>query len=86
MQQLFAENCDRCHPSQQQIDLHTLIPEDIAGDQYYVVPGSSADSFLWDIVSGQSIVQMPLATDVGLLPLETVDAIREWIDSGASLE
>lgn len=83
VQQLFAENCNSCHPSQNQIDLVLLVEEDLAGGQFYVIPGNAADSYLWQVVSGGTITPMP---PTGLLDPAVVEPIRGWIDAGASLE
>lgn len=83
MEQLFTDNCDRCHPAQQGLDLHTGIPEDIAGDQLFVVPGDSENSLMWLQVSGQTTLNMPLD---GTLDLGVVAPMQEWIDAGAVVD
>ncbi len=80
MERFFAEQCDACHPSQQGLDLHTGIPEDIATYQYYVKPGEPDQSRLWLSISG------PYATmpyQAPLLPAEVIEPVRVWIENGA---
>lgn len=84
VQQLFVDHCDRCHPAQQGIDLHTDVPYDAEYYQRLVKPGDPDASVLWLVVSGGSVLQMPL--DEGLLPIETVQPIHDWIEAGASFE
>ncbi|MCA9491322.1 MAG: hypothetical protein KC621_15430 [Myxococcales bacterium] len=80
MERLFEDHCDVCHPSQAGFNLHVAIPADIANATgRYVVPGDAQASSLWRSVSDQG-VDMPLG---GLLPLETVDPVRVWIEAGA---
>ncbi|MEQ1501023.1 MAG: hypothetical protein ABMB14_02280 [Myxococcota bacterium] len=86
MEALFVDHCDRCHPAQQGIDLHTAIPADVAtttGARLYLVPGDPDNSLIWLEVSGQYTTQMPYD---GLLPIETVDPMRVWIEAGAPVE
>jgi len=84
VQQLFVDHCDRCHPAQQGIDLHVDVPYDAGYYQRLVKPGEPDKSVLWLVVSGGSVLEMPL--DTGLLPIETVQAIHDWIEAGASFE
>jgi hypothetical protein len=87
VQQLFVDNCDRCHPSLQYVDLHVDVAADIeSGGGLYVVPGDPDNSLLWQLVSNPSPFQSAMPYDTGVLPLETVDPIREWIANGALLE
>jgi hypothetical protein len=86
VQDLFVDHCDRCHPSVQYLDLRTEIPLDIAKYQYLVKPGDPDGSVLWQVVSAPNASQIPMPFDSGLLPLVTVDAIRQWIADGASLQ
>lgn len=85
VQQLFTDQCSRCHPVTNGIDLVPLIEEDLAGGHYYVVPGSADESYLWKVVAGQTAYNMPPPPEE-VLPLPTVVAIRDWIDAGALLE
>ena len=84
VQQLFVDHCDRCHPAQQGLDLHTAIPYDAGYYQRLVKPGDPDSSVLWLVVSGGTILEMPL--DTGLLPLPTVQPIHDWIAAGASFD
>lgn len=87
VQELFVDHCDRCHPSMQYVDLHVDIAADVTSAAgYYVVPGDPDNSVLWQLVSAPSPFQSAMPYDTGLLPLATVDPIREWIAAGAPLE
>lgn len=83
MESLFVDHCDSCHPAQQGLDLHTGIPEDIAGDQLFVVPGNPDASLMWLEVSGQSTLTMPLD---GVLDAAVVEPMRVWIEAGAVVD
>lgn len=80
MEQLFTEHCDVCHPATAGFNLHSAIANDITGGfGAYVVPFDPDGSRLWRAVSGQGLDMPPGA----LLPLETVDPMRVWIEAGA---
>lgn len=88
MERLFADHCDRCHPAQNGIDLHaeaidhTTTPT--PGYLPWITPGEPDESWMWLMVSGQAgLSRMP---SDGLLPLETVDPMRVWIENGAPFE
>ena len=84
----FEAECNQCHST-----TLPILPDDVeadiasgAGD--LVVAGSSADSSLWRVISGElgpdDFDVMPLGT--GPLPASETSFIAEWIDNGASLE
>ena len=86
VKQLFAAHCDSCHPSRNGFDLDVRIEQDIEGALgEYVVPGSAQGSFLWQVVSGASLLYMP-PEPAGLLDPAVVEPVRAWIDAGAPLE
>lgn len=88
MQLLIADNCARCHPSVNGIDLVAELPNQttatITGYLPWVTPGQPDQSWMWLLVSGQ-VPTIPMPAD-GWLPLETVDPIRVWIEDGAPFE
>jgi hypothetical protein len=87
MERLFADNCDRCHPSQNGIDLRTVAQHTTTPVTTYlpwVTPGDPDQSWMWVMVSGQAGLTIMPAD--GLLPLETVDPMRVWIENGAPFE
>jgi hypothetical protein len=76
VEQLYVDHCDICHPSISFIDLHTETLD-------YVIPGDAENSILWQDVSGMSTSPMPQS---GLLPLEDVAHVKEWIEAGAVVD
>jgi hypothetical protein len=88
MEQMFVDHCDRCHPSQQGVDLHIVIPEDVTtGAQAYVVCGDSASSFLYQAITGQITAPpflMPYDRTEPLPASETAH-VAVWIDAGCPL-
>jgi hypothetical protein len=84
VQQLFTEHCDVCHPSMQDVELR----EAATSGYPYVIPGDANASYLWQVVSGNSILRMPPNPPLGtgLLPIETVQCVHDWIEAGASFE
>ena len=50
VEQFFAENCDTCHPTTTDLDLHAAIADDVqSGAGAYVVAGDAANSLArWD--------------------------------------
>lgn len=88
MERLFVDHCDRCHPAQNGVDLHTDLANHtttpVTTYLPWVTPGDPDQSWMWVLVSGQAGIQM--MPDDGLLPLETVDPMRVWIEDGAPFE
>ena len=78
---LFRQNCVSCHgPSQQTSGLRLDRKSSVLGRRG-VVPGSSANSFLFHRVSGNAYgLQMP---PTGALRPEQISIIKTWIDQGA---
>ena len=80
---MVTEQCDRCHPAQQGIDLHAELRSESAHATPWIVPGDPDGSYLWQVVSGGTFIEMPLD---GLLPIETVQCVHDWIEAGAVVE
>lgn len=84
IQPLFRQNCVGCHgPSQQinglRLDRRSSV---LKPGLRRVVPGSSANSFLYHRVSGAEFgLQMP---PTGALKLEQIALVKAWIDQGAA--
>jgi hypothetical protein len=89
VQQLFVDHCDRCHPSQQYVDLHEAVPADILDTSYdyFVIAGDPDGSKLYRLLTNPQVpTESPMPFDTDPLPLETSDAIRVWIENGAVLD
>jgi hypothetical protein len=85
VQALFADHCDSCHPATNGVDLHVSVPDDVAsGAGELVVSGDPEASALWRAVGGSSLSEM-MPTSGRLAP-QTVEHVRIWIQSGASIE
>lgn len=80
---ILRQNCFGCHgPSQQMSGLRLDRKSSVfKGGMRRVVPGSSANSFLYHRVSGSAFgLQMP---PTGPLRAEQIATIKAWIDEGA---
>lgn len=74
MDAFFADHCDSCHPSTNNIDLRADIDS-------YVVAGDPDASTIWEAVQALSIsIMMPPS---GRLPDETIEHVEAWILDGA---
>lgn len=82
VQQLIDNHCAVCHPATNGVDLRAGITDPTSG---YVVPGDPDASYLWQVVSGGTLLLMPPVPD-GPLPAETVQCIHDWIADGASFQ
>lgn len=86
IQPILRENCFGCHgPSQQlrgiRVDQRrSLMPNRVGANGARIIPGNSAASRLYSVLTGQQGVQMPPAGPLTPAQLET---IRTWIDQGA---
>lgn len=84
---IFADHCYGCHSADVKmggLDLHT--PEGIlkgGQDGKVIVPGKSAESRLFLMISGKLAPQMPMAGPK--LTSEDIAAIGAWIDAGAKM-
>jgi len=84
VEQMFVDHCDGCHVDGGSggFDLHVAIDAELnGGTPYYVVPGSAADSVLWQALLGTgAVAAMPPS---GVLQTELIAHVEEWINSGA---
>ena len=78
---IFRQNCVPCHgPTQQNRGLR-LDRRSVVLGRRGMVPGSSANSFLFHRIAGNAYgLQMP---PTGALRSEQIDTIKAWIDQGA---
>ena len=85
--QIFADHCYGCHSSDVQMGgLNLQTAEGIRkGGEHgkTVVPGNSAESRLYLMVSGKVNPQMPMAGPK--LSSDDIAAIKSWIDDGAKM-
>jgi ankyrin repeat protein len=82
VQPILRENCVECHGPQKQragmrIDRKSSVMKDFSRR---VVPGSSANSFLYHRIMGEYGSQMP---PDGALKADQIAIIKAWIDQGA---
>src|SRR5580704_7887753 len=78
---IFRQNCVGCHGPAQQISGLRLDRKSAVLTRRGVVPGSSANSFLFYRISGTAYgIQMP---PTGPLRPEQISTIKTWIDQGA---
>ena len=78
---VLRQNCIGCHGPTQQSSGLRLDRKSVVLGRRGVVPGSSANSFLFHRISGNAYgMQMP---PTGPLRPEQIDLIRTWIDQGA---
>jgi ankyrin repeat protein len=78
---VLRQNCTGCHGAVQQISGLRLDRRSAALGRKAVVPGSSANSFLYHRISGNAYgMQMP---PTGALRPEQIDTLKRWIDQGA---
>ncbi len=81
VQPILRQNCVGCHGPTQQISGLRLDRKSSVLGRRGVVPGSSANSFLFHRVSGNAYgMQMP---PTGPLRPELIETIKTWIDQGA---
>src|SRR6266478_4392249 len=81
VQPILRQNCVGCHGPSQQISGLRLDRKSAVFTRRGVVPGSSANSFLYYRVSGNAYgMQMP---PTGALRAEQINTIKAWIDQGA---
>src|SRR6185437_2703555 len=84
IQSIFEKSCWNCHSASTQLSkLNLATREDaVKGGQHGVVlvPGNSAKSRLFKLVSGAEKPAMPLG---GSLTAEEIESIRLWIEQGA---
>ncbi|MGH9675452.1 MAG: c-type cytochrome domain-containing protein [Bryobacteraceae bacterium] len=82
---VFAAKCTGCHASG--VKLGSLVLDDyeavMRGGAHgpIVVPGKSAESKLYLVITGQATPAMPM--DGTQLAAGQIDAIKNWIDAGA---
>src|SRR5258706_1892231 len=78
---ILRQNCVSCHGPSQHISGLRLDRKSSVLNRRGVVPGSSANSFLYYRVSGSAYgMQMP---PTGALRPEQINTIKTWIDQGA---
>jgi ankyrin repeat protein len=78
---ILRQNCTGCHGPTQQISGLRLDRRSAVLARKGVVPGSSANSFLYHRISGNEYgMQMP---PTGPLRPEQIKTVKEWIDQGA---
>ena len=78
---ILRQNCVGCHGPAQQVSGLRLDRRSAVLSRKGVVPGSSANSFLFHRVSGNAYgMQMP---PTGALRPEQINTIKTWIDQGA---
>src|SRR5579871_412542 len=82
---IFAANCAGCHAATVRmgsLDLDTFEGLQKGGHSGpVIIPGKSADSRLYQMITGQITPSMPL--NGKRLPDADIEAIRLWIDAGA---
>src|SRR5205807_4264800 len=79
---ILRQNCFGCHGPSQQISGLRLDRRSAVLGRKAVVPGSSANSFLFHRISGTAYgPQMP---PTGALRAEHVNTLKLWIDQGAA--
>ncbi|HXA50122.1 MAG TPA: ankyrin repeat domain-containing protein [Candidatus Acidoferrum sp.] len=79
---ILRQNCFGCHGPSQQISGLRLDRKSAVLGRKAVVPGSSANSFLFHRISGTAYgAQMP---PTGALRAEHVNTLKLWIDQGAA--
>src|SRR5437588_5386324 len=78
---ILRQNCIGCHGPSQQISGLRLDRRSAVLSRKGVVPGSSANSFLYHRISGTEYgMQMP---PTGPLRAEQISTLKTWIDQGA---
>src|SRR5215813_11579020 len=81
VQPIFRQNCIGCHGPAQQISGLRLDRKSSVFGRRGVVPGTSANSFVYHRISGSEYgMQMP---PTGPLRPEQIATIKTWIDQGA---
>ncbi len=82
---IFSERCLGCHAAS--VKMGTLNLETYDGLQQggthssLVVPGKSAESRLYLLITGKAMPAMPM--DGGKLTAQQIETVRAWIDAGA---
>jgi hypothetical protein len=83
---IFSERCLGCHAAS--VKMGSLNLETYDGFQQggthtsLVVPGKSADSRLYLLITGKAMPAMPM--DGGKLSAQQIETVRAWIDAGAA--
>jgi WD40 repeat protein len=83
---IFSERCLGCHAAS--VKMGSLNLETYDGFQQggthtsLVVPGKSAESRLYLLITGKAMPAMPM--DGGKLSAEQIETVRAWIDAGAA--
>lgn len=82
--QVFARNCTGCHSASAKVGGLNLESSDtlLQGGKKgaAIVPGKSAESRLFLMMTGQAQPAMPIG---GKVPAADIETVRRWIDSGA---
>ena len=87
VQEMFADQCTvACHNDGWGYDL--VLPDGVQQDVSsglgaFVVAGSAEDSPLWWALNGSD--GQDLMPPTGMLPIESIEHVKEWIDDGAPL-
>src|SRR6476659_837389 len=76
---IFAANCAGCHSASTKMGKLNL--ESFEDMKRVVVPGKSAESRLFLLITGKAQPSMPLGGK--LLAEGEIDIIKRWIDTGA---
>src|SRR5260370_10573240 len=83
---IFSERCLGCHAAS--VKMGSLNLETYDGFQQggthtsLVVPGKSAESRLYLLITGKAMPSMPM--DGGKLSAQQIETVRDWIDAGAA--
>ena len=83
---IFSERCLGCHAAS--VKMGSLNLETYEGFQQggthtsLVVPGKSAESRLYLLITGKAMPAMPM--DGGKLSAQQIETVRDWIDAGAA--
>src|SRR5260370_10759589 len=81
---IFSARCLGCHADEVRmgsLNLETWDGVQQGGTHKIIVAGKSADSRLYQLISGKTMPSMPM--DGSKLSPEQIDTIRAWIDAGA---
>jgi len=87
VQEMFDDQCTvACHNEGWGYDL--VLPDGVQqdvsfGSGAFVVAGSAEDSPLWWALNGSD--GQDLMPPTGMLPAESIEHVKEWIDDGAGL-
>jgi hypothetical protein len=85
---LVEDHCAECHSGGVLVLPDAIFADAESGAGDLVVAGDPAASLLWRVLVGElddgDLAAMPLGR--GLLPLDSVDHVRVWIEAGASCD